>query len=141
MFARKKTRPHVFWPAARGSSRSCFKGDLQRWPLAELLQWLHVRQWTALVRVGRGLNAAVLFVDQGELIRAEWGDRRGWQALKALATGDASTFWVLRRDALPRVRANVSGPTPAVAKVVQGWTRHPRPPRRADGHRLQWAAA
>lgn len=88
-------------------------GDLATWPLSDLLTWLHQGRYTALVRVGHGLAAGVIFFENGELFRCEWGHLRGESALSGLLTLRGGTFSLVRRG-IAQAQPNIHRPTPEV---------------------------
>lgn len=99
--------------APRDPWDSCLIGDLETWPLAELLLWLHQTGRTAMVRVGTGLRAGVLFFRSGQLFRCEWGPLAGEDALVALLDAAQGTFQLIQRD-IPEARPNIGRPTAEV---------------------------
>lgn len=92
---------------------SCLVGNLETWPLAELLLWLHQSGRTAMVRLGSSLDGGVLFFRGGRLVRCEWGSLYGEQALVALMSLKQGTFQLIQRD-IPDARPNIARPTPEV---------------------------
>jgi hypothetical protein len=90
---------------------SCLIGTLDTWPLSDLLVWLHQTQRTAMVRIGAGLDAGVLFYREGNLVRCDWRGRHGEEALLALLAEAEGSFTLIQR-ALPDVRANIRRSTP-----------------------------
>ena len=95
----------------QAQSETCLVGQLETWNLAEVLMWLHENQRTAMVRVGIGLEAGVLFVSHGQLYRAEWGRFFGEQALYGLLSLPSGSFSLIQRD-VPTPRPNINTPTP-----------------------------
>lgn len=85
-------------------------GSLNNWPLADLLVWLHQTGRTAMLRIGAGLDAGVVFFRDGFLYRCEWGHLAGEQALMALMGLEEGTFSLIQRD-LPRPQPNLRTPT------------------------------
>ncbi|MEK7705325.1 MAG: DUF4388 domain-containing protein [Myxococcota bacterium] len=92
---------------------SCLVGDLGTWPLGELLLWLHQTQRTAMVRLGNGLRGGVLFFKHGCLVRCEWGQLGGEEALIGLMGVTQGTFQLIQRD-IPDARPNIGRSTPEV---------------------------
>jgi hypothetical protein len=91
----------------REKGRGWLMGDLSEWPLLDTLHWVNQTGHTAMIRVGAGLNAGVLFVKNGQLFRVEWGSLKGEQALASLLTLRAGRFIVIHRDvpdAMPNMR-------------------------------------
>ena len=89
---------------------SCLVGNLETWPLAELVLWLHQTGRTAMVRVGGGLDAGVLFFKEGRLFRAEWGKMAGEEAFHALLNVGVGSFQLIQRE-VPDARPNIRRPT------------------------------
>ena len=48
-------------------------GNLESWPLADVLMWLHRARRSALVRVGSGLVRGKIYVRYGHVFRCDWG--------------------------------------------------------------------
>ena len=92
------------------SQTTCLVGSLETWPLSELLAWLHESQRSAMVRIGSGLDAGVLFFREGNLIRCEYKMLRGEEALLCLLDMSHGSFALMQR-AGPDVRANIRRPT------------------------------
>lgn len=91
--------------------KSCLVGQLQTWPLADILLWLHQSNRSAILRVGSGPIHAMIFVEGGCLRRVEYGQVSGDQALfELLSLADAPFNLMLREP--PEVRANVRRPLP-----------------------------
>ncbi len=90
---------------------TCLVGTLETWPLADLLVWLHQSGRTAMVRVGSGLEAGVLFFREGTLIRCEWRGLGGEDALIGLLGMHGGSFALIQRS-VPEVRPNVARRTP-----------------------------
>ena len=89
---------------------TCLVGTLDSWPLSEICTWLHLTQRSAMLRVGVGLEAGVVFFNGGELYRAEWGTLTGEQALLALLDVGNGSFALIQRD-VPMPHPNVRTPT------------------------------
>ena len=89
----------------------CLVGTLQSWPLHEVLSWLHQTQRTAMVRVGVGLDAGVIFFYRGQLFRCEWRGAFGENALLALMGLQSRAFTILQRE-VPTPVGNIRTPTP-----------------------------
>lgn len=89
----------------------CLIGTLETWPLSDLLVWLHQTQRTAMVRVGSGLDAGVIFFREGSLVRCEWRGASGEDALLALLAEARGSFTLIQR-ALPDARPNIRRATP-----------------------------
>ena len=85
---------------------NCLVGTLETWSLADVVLWLHQTNRTALVRVGTGLNAGVLFFRSGQLYRCEWGMLNGEAALVALLSLRQGSFSLMQRDP-PDALANI----------------------------------
>ena len=97
---------------------SSFTASAKDWLLVDLLIWLHKGHRTALVRVGTGLHAGVVFFDHGVLYRCEWDDKRGLDALLALCRLGDAELCVMQRQ-LSGPRANISDPTEEVLAQLQ----------------------
>src|SRR4051812_6111270 len=91
--------------------RSCLVGQLETWPLEEILLWLYESERSAVLRIGTGREHAMLLVRGGHLSRVEWGARSGEAALIALFGMPAGAFNLMLREP-PDARANVQRPTP-----------------------------
>ncbi|MEE8409929.1 MAG: DUF4388 domain-containing protein [Myxococcota bacterium] len=89
---------------------NCLVGSLETWPLADVILWLHQGGRSAMVRVGVGINAGVLFFVNGHLFRAEWGHLKGEQALIALLGLTHGAFTLIQRQP-PDARPNIIRPT------------------------------
>ncbi len=104
---------------------SCLVGTLETWPLPDVVLWLHQTRRTAMVRIGVGVNAGVLFFKYGQLYRAEWGHLGGELALMALFEVKQGSFSLIQRDP-PDAQPNISRSTGelllqiAVAKDERG---------------------
>ena len=104
---------------------SCMVGNLETWPLMDLLLWLNKTGRSAMVRVGAGLDAGVIFFHKGHLFRCEWGPHTGEQALWGLLHVNRGIFSLIQRD-VPTPRPNIHHPTEqlllhyAVARDEQG---------------------
>ncbi len=96
---------------AGSDDRSCLVGQLEAWPLEEILLWLYQSERSAVLRVGTGREHAMLLVRGGHLSRVEWGTRTGEEALIALFATPAGAFNLMLREP-PDARANVLRPTP-----------------------------
>lgn len=96
--------------AARNDS-SCLVGQLEAWPLEEILLWLYQSERSAVLRIGTGREHAMLLVRNGHLSRVEWGSRTGEDALIALFSMQVGAFNLMLREP-PDARANVLRPTP-----------------------------
>lgn len=92
---------------------SSLVGTLDSWPVPDLLVWLHQTQRTAMVRIGAGLDAGIIFFSHGELYRCEWGQLTGEQALYHLLQVKAGTFTLIQRE-FPQAAPNVHRSTPEV---------------------------
>ena len=90
---------------ADGSERT-FGRTLEKWPLEVVLGCLHRHRRTAMLRVGQGMNAGVVFVRHGEVVRCEWSTLLGEEALLALLELRAGPLLVLQRE-IPAARPNV----------------------------------
>lgn len=89
---------------------NCLVGSLETWPLSDVILWLHQGGRSAMVRVGVGIHAGVLFFRHGQLYRAEWGHLAGEQALIALLGLTHGTFTLIQRMP-PEARPNIVRPT------------------------------
>ena len=89
---------------------NCLVGSLETWPLSDVILWLHQGGRSAMVRVGVGIHAGVLFFMNGHLYRAEWGHLAGEQALIALLGLTHGTFTLIQRTP-PEARPNIRRPT------------------------------
>ena len=85
-------------------------GNLGQVGVRELLQWLHLGGYTAMLRVGLGLDACVAFFRDGTLYRCEFGEMQGDAAVAALLQLTQGEFCVIQR-AFPEPRGNVRGAT------------------------------
>jgi hypothetical protein len=85
-------------------------GTLATWPLADLLLWMHQSGRSAMIRIGSGLDAGVVFFVGGSIFRCEWGAAKGEQALIALLALKDGAFTIIQR-LFPDVHPNVSRPT------------------------------
>jgi hypothetical protein len=90
---------------------NCLVGTLDTWPLSDIVMWLHQSRRTAMLRVGAGLSAGVLFFKEGELFRCEWGPLGGEQALIALLGVRRASFSLIQREP-PEARPNIHRHTP-----------------------------
>jgi hypothetical protein len=97
--------------SATTDDRSCLVGQLETWPLEEILLWLYQSERSAVLRVSTGREHAMLLVRGGHLSRVEWGTRMGEDALIALFGIPAGAFNLMLREP-PDARANVLRPTP-----------------------------
>ena len=82
-------------------------GTLDTWPLTDILVWLHENRRTAMLRIGDGLDAGVVFYREGHLYRAEWGRMMGEEALTTLLGTESGSFSLMLRDiadARPNIR-------------------------------------
>ncbi len=93
------------------SADNCLVGTLSTWPLADLLLWMHQSRRSAMVRIGSGLDAGVIFFREGTLFRCEWGSRHGEEALIALLDVEDGSFSIIQRQ-IPEARPNVRRATP-----------------------------
>ena len=91
--------------------KGCLIGTLDTWPLSDLLLWLHETRRSAMVRVGTGLDAGVVFFRDGSLVRCEWRGRSGEEALLLLLASAEGSFTLIQR-AMPEVHPNVRMATP-----------------------------
>src|SRR4051794_35773262 len=91
-------------------SDDCLAGILEDWPLPDLLQWLHRSTRTGMLRVGRGLDAGVLFFREGELYRCELARLSGEEALAELMGRHAGEFCLIQRQ-VPEPRRNIQRST------------------------------
>lgn len=110
----------------KAAPETCLLGTLETWPLADLLVWLHQTRRTAMVRVGSGLEAGVVFFRDGHLLRCEWDRLAGEEALLALLAVAQGSFALIQR-AVPEVRPNILRPTPELllqCAIAQGGGRH-----------------
>jgi hypothetical protein len=89
----------------------CLVGTLDTWPLSDIVMWLHQSRRTAMLRVGAGMTAGVLFFKDGELFRCEWGNLGGEQALIALLSLSRASFSLIQREP-PEARPNIYRQTP-----------------------------
>ncbi len=89
---------------------TCLVGMIETWPLVDLLVWLHQSRRTAMVRVGDGFDAGVIFLQDGELARCEWQKQRGEDALVSLLTKKRGSFALIQR-AVPEIKPNIRTPT------------------------------
>ena len=92
------------------NAESCMVGSLAAWPLEDILLWLHASRRTAMLRVGKGLDAGVVFFKEGLLYRTEWGSRAGLDALMGLLELSSEPFWLIMRD-VPEPHPNIRVPT------------------------------
>lgn len=92
---------------------TCLVGSLDVWPLPDLLLWLHQTGRTAMVRIGSGLSAGVIFFSRGRMFRCEWGKQRGEQALMGLLVLREGSFALIQRG-IPEARPNIVRPTAEV---------------------------
>lgn len=102
---------HHHDPGTTPHETGCLVGTLETWPLADIITWLHQSQRTAMLRVGIGLDAGVLFFKHGELYRCEWGSYGGEQALIGLLNIQSGSFSLIQREP-PIARPNIFRPTP-----------------------------
>ena len=91
-------------------AESCLVGQLETWPLSDLLLWISKTGRSAMVRVGVGLEAGVMFFHSGHCFRCEWGSLRGEEAFHALLDLRQGLFSLIQRD-VPAPRPNISTPT------------------------------
>lgn len=89
---------------------TCLIGQLETWPLSDVLLWLNKTGRSAMVRIGTGLEAGVIFFHNGHMYRCEWGSLAGERALWALLDVTAGVFTMIQRD-LPQPRPNLFIPT------------------------------
>ena len=99
-------------------SDGCIVGDLDTWALPNVIGWLHQGRRTAMVRVGQGLTAGVLFFREGHLTRCEFHGLDGEDALECLLEMNDGTLNIIQRE-IPDARPNVFKPT---AEVLLGCT-------------------
>jgi len=85
-------------------------GTLDECSLRDLLGWCQGLRQSAMIRVGLGLEAGVVFVYEGEVFRCEWGHLVGEQALFGLLALRVGTYSLVTRE-IPRPHANVHTPT------------------------------
>ncbi len=97
-------------PTEAANSLDSVRGDLATWPLADLLMWLHKTGRSAMLRIGEGLDAGVLFVLNGYLFRVEYANSTGEDALWLLMQLEHASFSLIQRD-VPRPQPNVFLPT------------------------------
>jgi hypothetical protein len=102
-------------------------GDLETWPLTDLLVWLHQSRRTAVVRLGSGPDAGAIFMQDGELLRCEWHHLRGEEALIGLMGMKRGSFALVQR-AVPEVQPNIRRSTPELllqCTIALDESRHP----------------
>ncbi len=109
---------------------SCLVGTLSAWPLADLLLWLHQSERTAMLRVGMGLEAGIIFFRHGQVYRCEWGGIKGEQALIGLLGLADGSFTLIQR-AIPDVRPNIARSTPELLLQCAVALDEHRQPRKA----------
>jgi hypothetical protein len=97
--------------------RSCLVGQLETWPLEEILLWLYQSERSAVLRIGTGREHAMLLVRAGQLSRVEWGARMGEDALIALFGIPAGAFNLMLRQP-PDARPNILRPMPELLLQV-----------------------
>lgn len=101
-------------PVSTGANLSpadtCLMGSLESWPLPDILLWLHKTGRSAMLRVGAGLNAGIIFFKAGHLYRVEWGRLQGTEALWHLLHVREGVFSLIQRD-MPEPHPNVTQPT------------------------------
>lgn len=90
--------------------QSSLLGDLNDWPLIEILEWIVQSRRSALVRVGTGLRASTVFIKSGQVFRVEHGGATGERALYGLVQVTDTRFQVLLRTP-PDAHPNVLLPT------------------------------
>jgi hypothetical protein len=76
----------------------CWSGTLEEWSIRELLEWLHTEKRTAMLRVGEGLDAAVVFFKEGAIYRCEWGVKSGDLGVEALLNLEEGRFCLIQRS-------------------------------------------
>lgn len=112
-----------------GETEGCMVGDVRDWPILEMLYWLHRGNRSAMVRVGEGLDAAVIFVANGFVFRCEWGQWSGEDALARLVLVERAPFRLIQRD-MPRPEPNILQNTESLLAGLlgmQGETTTPGP--------------
>ncbi len=92
------------------SRDACLVGTIETWSVQDVLTWLHLTQRSAMMRIGAGLDAGVIFFKGGQLYRAEWGALTGEEAVLGLLDLKSGSFALIQRD-VPQPRPNVGTPT------------------------------
>ncbi|OGQ77529.1 MAG: hypothetical protein A2289_08080 [Deltaproteobacteria bacterium RIFOXYA12_FULL_58_15] len=93
-----------------GSWDGCLVGTLETWALSDIITWLHQTHRCAMLRVGVGFGAGVIFFKHGQLYRCEWGALSGETALISLLGLSGGAFSLIQRDP-PHALTNVFRPT------------------------------
>ena len=104
------SKPALPAPESFSQGETCLVGQLETWPLQDLLLWLNKTGRSAMVRIGAGLEAGVIFVRNGHVFRCELGALQGERALFTLLGVTQGVFSLIQRD-LPLPQANVFHPT------------------------------
>jgi len=86
------------------------EGDLETFPLLDMLFWLHQTERSAVMRVTTNGRPAWIFFRRGQLYRCEWRTLRGVPALFALVLAETGSFWLSKR-LLIEGSANIDVPT------------------------------
>lgn len=86
------------------------EGDLESFPVLDLLQWLHESHRSVVMRVDANGRSGWIFFNKGKLFRAEWGGTTGRDALAQLVQLQRGSFW-LNKYLLTSGRQNVHTPT------------------------------
>ncbi len=93
-------------------------GDLETWPLAEILLWLHRTGRTAVVQMGTDSVRGIICFNDGCLFHCQWGQARGELALGALLTMTRGFVHLDESDG-QQPNSNIQG---ATDEVIKRWT-------------------
>jgi hypothetical protein len=104
-------------PRTPAPTERCWNGTLEEWTIRGLLEWLHTEKRTAMLRVGEGLDACVVFFKEGTIYRCEWGHKSGDLGVEALLNLEEGKFCLIQR-AFPEPLRNVAQDTPTLLELA-----------------------
>jgi uncharacterized protein (TIGR02266 family) len=97
----RRTRPAP--PAPEAVAPAVAKGQLQNMPLPSLIRWLEMERRGAILQLTRGAEAGEIIFQDGRIVSAGQGPRRGDAAVYQLLTWDEGSFNINPPIGLPSV--------------------------------------